>query len=93
MPLVLGSPFAVEKVKLDDLRAGELKTSWNLEAVHNAVSQEDAAALLKMVSIGILTSCTKGAWDVSDDLSSLFPDYQFTSVEDFHRGLWEDKTA
>ncbi|KAK5051504.1 hypothetical protein LTR84_003156 [Exophiala bonariae] len=90
---VRGAPFAVEKVRLDDLEAGELKTSWNLEAVHHAVAQEDAAALLKMVSIGVLTSCTKGAWDVSDELSSLFPDYQSTSIEDFHRGLWEGKRS
>lgn len=86
-----GRPFNVEKVQLDDLKAGELKTSWGLEAVHHAVSQDDAADLLKMVSIGILLSSTKGAWDVSDGLSQLFPDYQFTPIEDFLRNVWEGK--
>ena len=43
-----------------------------------------------MVSIGILLSSTKGAWDVSDDLSKLFPDHQFTLIEDFLKKVWEE---
>jgi hypothetical protein len=89
---ITGSPFTVEKVQLDDLKAGELKTSWGLEAVHHAVSLDEAAALLKMVSVGILLSSTKGAWDVSDDLSKLFPDYQFNPIEDFLKQVWHGKT-
>jgi hypothetical protein len=88
---ITGSPFTVEKVQLDDLKAGELNTSWGLEAVHHAVSQDEAAALLKMVSIGILLSSTKGAWDVSDDLSKLFPDHQFTPIEEFLKKVWGGK--
>ncbi|KGQ00727.1 hypothetical protein PAAG_12605 [Paracoccidioides lutzii Pb01] len=54
-------PFTVDKVKVEDLEAGDLKISWGLKAVHRAVSEDQAWALLKAVSIGILLSSTKGA--------------------------------
>ncbi|KAK7747172.1 hypothetical protein SLS62_009114 [Diatrype stigma] len=88
---VRGRSFDVEKVKVEDLEAGRLETSWGLEAVHQAVSKEEASTLLKAVSIGILLSSSKGAWDSSDELNQLFPDYEFTPVEDFLAKAWEGK--
>ncbi|KAI1105977.1 hypothetical protein F4804DRAFT_302512 [Jackrogersella minutella] len=88
---VRGHPFAVAKMKVEDLEAGDLKTPWGLEAVHSAVSAEEASALLKVVPIGILLSSAKGAWDVSDEMNQLFPEYQFTPPEDFLSKVWEGK--
>jgi hypothetical protein len=62
-----------------------------LEAVHRAVSADQASALLKAVSIGILLSSSKGAWDISNELNDLFPDYEFTAIEDFLAKAWEGK--
>lgn len=76
-------------MKVEDLEAGRLETSWGLEAVHQAVSKEEASALLKAVSIGILLSSSKGAWDSSDELNQLFPDYDFTPAEGFLTKAWE----
>ncbi|KAJ2988384.1 hypothetical protein NUW58_g4009 [Xylaria curta] len=81
--LEIGRPFAVEKVKGEDLEVGELKASWGLEAVHRAVADDQAQALLKAVCIGTLLSSSKGAWDSSDEMNRLFPDYQFTPIETF----------
>ncbi|KAI9694550.1 MAG: hypothetical protein M1822_000166 [Bathelium mastoideum] len=86
-----GSSFTVEKLRVDDLEAGVLKTSWGLEAVHHAVSDDQASALLKDVAIGILLSSLKGAWDISDELNQLFPDYEFTRAESFLAKAWEGK--
>ncbi|KAI9657634.1 MAG: hypothetical protein M1821_002810 [Bathelium mastoideum] len=88
---VRGSSFTVEKLRVDDLEAGVLKTSWGLEAVHHAVSDDQASALLKDVAIGILLSSLKGAWDISDELNQLFPDYEFTRAESFLAKAWEGK--
>lgn len=44
-----------------------------------------------MVTIGILLSSTKGAWDVSDELNQLFPDYTFDKVENFLAKVWNGK--
>ncbi|ODH52303.1 hypothetical protein GX48_01621 [Paracoccidioides brasiliensis] len=35
---VRGRPFTVDKVKVEDLEAEDLKISWGLNAVHHAVS-------------------------------------------------------
>jgi hypothetical protein len=84
----IGRPFAVEKLKTEDLEAGELKASWSLEAVHQAVPGDQAQALLKMVCIGTLLSSSKGAWDSSDEMNQLFPEYEFTPVEEFLSRVW-----
>jgi hypothetical protein len=86
-----GVPFNIEKVNIDDLQAGELKTSWGLVAVHQAVPEDQAQALLKTVCIGTLLSAAKGAWDSSDEFNQLFPDYSFTSIEAFLSKVWSDK--
>ncbi|KAI3342334.1 hypothetical protein F4824DRAFT_512072 [Ustulina deusta] len=88
---VRGRPFAIEKVKAEDLEAGELKTSWSLEAVHQAVPDGQAQALLKAVCIGTLLSSSKGAWDTSDEMNQLSPDYEFTLIEDFLSKVWGEK--
>ncbi|KAI1074522.1 hypothetical protein F5B20DRAFT_563081 [Whalleya microplaca] len=88
---VRGCPFTVDKVNVEDLEAGCLKTSWGLETVHQAVPEDQASALLKAVSIGILLSSAKGAWDSSDELNQLLPDYRFTLAEDFLLKVWEVK--
>lgn len=81
----------VTKVQVEDLEAGNLKSSWGLQAVHHAVPDDQAQALLKQVAIGFLLSSSKGAWDVSDDFNQMFPDYEFTSIEDFLTKVWEGK--
>ncbi|KAI1423678.1 hypothetical protein F5Y12DRAFT_756173 [Xylaria sp. FL1777] len=88
---IRGRPFAVEKVKTEDLDAGELKTSWSLEAVHQAVPDDQAQALLKAVCIGTLLSSSKGAWDSSDEMNQLFPEYEFTPIEEFLSKVWGGK--
>lgn len=87
----IGCKFNVQKVKVEDLEAGELKTTWGLEAVHQAVSEDEASALLKAVLIGVLLSSTKGAWDSTDEMNQRFPDYEFTKIEDFLVKAWEGK--
>lgn len=89
--LCIGPDFTVENVQIKDLEAGHLNTSWGLEAVHRAVQPEEASALLKAVSIGILLSSIKGAWDVSDELNQLFPDFIFTPIDGFLAKAWEGK--
>ena len=88
---IIGTSFTVDKVKTEDLEAGYLKTSWGLESVHQAVSEVQASALLKAVAIGTLLSSAKGAWDISDELNQLFPEHEFTPIEDFLAKAWEGK--
>lgn len=81
----------MRKVKLADLEAGEFRSSWDLEAVHRAVPQDQAAAFQKTVTVGFLLSSAKGAWDSSDEMNQMFPEYEFTSAEEFLKKVWEEK--
>lgn len=88
---ITGRPFAIDTVKLEDLEAGELKTSWILEARHSAVSDDQAAYFMKAVLVGTLLSGARDAWAGSDEFNQILPDYQFTQIEDFLTKVWEDK--
>ncbi|PLB52197.1 NAD(P)-binding protein [Aspergillus steynii IBT 23096] len=86
---IRGRPFAVDKVKLGDLKTGVLNASWGLEKSHRAVSDEQAAELKKTVSIGILLSSVQGAWDVSEEFNRLFPNHQFDDMKEFLGRVWK----
>lgn len=80
-------------MKLEDLEAGNLQASWKMDTAkkHAAVRYEESAALFQTVTIGMLLSSVKGAWDVSDELNQLFPDYQFEEIEAFLTRVWIGK--
>ncbi|RDW65624.1 hypothetical protein BP5796_10316 [Coleophoma crateriformis] len=85
---VRGRPFTVEKVEVEDLENGILKTSWKLESSHPSVTGDQVEKMLKAVLIGTLLSSAKGAWDVSDEINQLLPDFEFTQLEDFLTEVW-----
>lgn len=87
-----GRPFTIEKVRLEDLEAGVLKTSWALGKRHHSISEEQANNVATTVSIGILLSSSKGAWDVSTELNQLFPEYEFDDMEGFLARVWDGKS-
>ena len=87
----IGCPFAIDTVKLEDLEAGVLKTSWTLETRHSSVPEDQAADILKTVLIGTLLSGANGAWDVSDEINQTLPDHKFSQMEDFLAKVWEGK--
>lgn len=86
-----GRTFAIEKVKLADLEKGILTASWTLEASHPSVKGDQVEKMLKTVLIGTLLSSAKGAWDVSDEMNQLLPDFKFTQIEDFLTEVWDGK--
>ncbi|KUJ21528.1 NAD(P)-binding protein [Mollisia scopiformis] len=91
---VRGGPFAIDKVKHEDLEAGVLKTSWGLGKRHpslTAEQQDQLAGVLKGVLVGTLLSCVKGAWDVGDGWNQRLPDYAFSKMEGFLATVWEGK--
>lgn len=88
---IRGRPFAVDTVQLKDLEDGKLKTSWSLEARHPSYTGEDVEGVLRAVLIGTLLSSAKGCWDISDEFNQLFPEFKYTSIEDFLANAWGSK--
>jgi hypothetical protein len=89
---ITGGPFTVDKVRLEDLEAGDLKASWSLGKRHPSFTEDQAnqlAGMLKTVLISTLLSSAKGGWDVSNAFNKLLPDYKFTQIEEFLARVWE----
>lgn len=76
---------------MEDLEAGNLHTAWALDERHPAVPEEQYMFFVKTVTIGILLSSAKGAWDVSDELNQLFPDHKFNKIGEFLARVWNGK--
>jgi hypothetical protein len=89
--VIIGQPFTIDRVKLGDLENGILAAPWTLEANHPSVIGDQVEKMLKSVLIGTLLSSAKGAWDVSDEVNKLVPDFGFTQIEDYLTEVWEGK--
>lgn len=81
----------VESVSLDDLKSGQLKTSWCPIIDHPGIPDEHREAVSRTVMISYLKSVAEGAWNVSDKWNKLLPSYRLTSVEEYLTKVWEDK--
>ena len=88
---ITGHPFTIDKVKLEDLENGNLTASWTLEASHPTVTGDQVDKMVKTVLIGTLIGSAKGAWNVSDEVNKLLPDFRFTQIEDFLAKIWHGK--
>ncbi|KAL7907528.1 hypothetical protein GGI35DRAFT_456437 [Trichoderma velutinum] len=84
-------PFTVEKVQLEDVKAGSLTLPWRFERHHSAISAEEAEIMSKIVVTGVFLSSLEGGWDVSDELNQIFPNYEFAKMEDFLSKVWNRK--
>jgi hypothetical protein len=89
--LVAGKPFTVDRVTVEDLEAGNLKTSWVPPFNHPSIPKEQHEAYAKVVIIGALLGAERGAYDVSDEWNQLLPHLSLTSIENFLRAVWKDK--
>jgi hypothetical protein len=86
-----GKPFDVEKIKLEDLKAGQITSSWVPILRHPSVPEEQVEAISRIFIVGSIISSTKGAWTVSDEWNVLLPDYKFANIEDFLSTAWEGR--
>jgi hypothetical protein len=88
-----GKPFQIEKQELEDLKAGIVKTSSI-----PTLDRPDAANLLpsngedlaRQVLACLLLNAAEGTGSGSDEWNQIFPDYQFTKVEEYLTGVFAD---
>ena len=59
-----------------------------MEAIHSSLLGDQVEEMLKTVLIGTILSSAKGAWDVSNEMNQLAPDFEFTQIEDFLTEVW-----
>ena len=86
---VTGEPFVTTRLKLEDVKAGEIKSSWLPEPLaHPSIPVKQRAEISKHVLLATLERQTFQAWAVSDEWNKLLPDYKFTGIEEFLAKVW-----
>ena len=88
--MTAGAPFEVEKLDLEDLRAGVVKTSWLPTLDIPGFAEADRVALSQHVLCGMMLHLADGTGFGSDEWNRIFPDYKFTTVEEFLSGVFKD---
>ncbi|KAF6798211.1 NmrA-like family protein [Colletotrichum sojae] len=87
---VRGGPFAVERLKTDELKTGTAKPSWKPIVSHPSIPPEmRESAALSLVS-GVLLAYSAGVFQVSDEWNRLLPDFEFTQPEEFLGKAWAE---
>lgn len=79
---------------VEDLKAGELKSTWLPEVDHPSINGLDAATkrqFSKHLTTKMLLNLTESAGVVSDEWNRIFPDYKFTTAEEFVTKVWAGK--
>lgn len=83
-----GKPFDVTALKEEDVRAGNIHSSWIPKIVHPSIPPEKIDSISKVILIGSLLSGIRECWAVSDKWNQLLPDYKFTDAEEFLSKHW-----
>ncbi|KAH8800411.1 hypothetical protein F5884DRAFT_550374 [Xylogone sp. PMI_703] len=83
-----GTPFDITSLKEEDVRAGNILSSWIPMMEAPGVPAEQNEHFSKMVLIGTLLSGVHESWVVSNEWNKLLPDYEFMDVEEFLARHW-----
>ncbi|KAF2438273.1 NAD(P)-binding protein, partial [Karstenula rhodostoma CBS 690.94] len=88
---IRGGTFDVTKLERSDLLAGEWKASWAPVIDHPSLKKEQLEPISKHISGRILLAIEAGGYVVNNMWNRLFPDYDFTKLEDYLTQAWEGK--
>ncbi|KAJ4992980.1 hypothetical protein SVAN01_01684 [Stagonosporopsis vannaccii] len=84
-------PFHIERLNPQDVAKGELKTSWYPVIEHSSLPDEYRESFSKSIFKEYLKTLASGGWSVSDEWNRLLPNFQFTSAEEYLKGVWRSK--
>ncbi|KAK4238762.1 hypothetical protein C8A03DRAFT_43557 [Achaetomium macrosporum] len=80
---IRGKAYHIETLEMEDLKSGIVKASWlppiGPEAIGEHVNEEFGKQALRSLAL----NHAAGAATVSDEWNRIFPDYKFTTVEEF----------
>ncbi|KAI8183586.1 hypothetical protein K4K52_011624 [Colletotrichum sp. SAR 10_76] len=86
-------PFAIEKLKKEDLEASKVTSSWTLEVKHPSIPPETRKAVAASLLSGILLGFSAGCFNTSSEWNQLLPDFKFTQPGEFLSQAWKSIEA
>lgn len=87
----VGSTFTIERIKVEDLKAGEAKSSWRPRPDHPAIPPDHIDAISGMLLAGFSLGISVGALNVSDGWNRILADYEFAQPNEFLSEAWRGK--
>ncbi|KAL5089080.1 hypothetical protein Trisim1_005937 [Trichoderma cf. simile WF8] len=88
---IRGGRFAVETIKSVQARAGRLTATWHPKMEHPTVPEELRESSAKIFTAKTIVSVYQGSWEVSDEWNKIYPDYKFTTIQEFVEKWWASK--
>ncbi|KAL2137802.1 hypothetical protein VTI28DRAFT_8196 [Corynascus sepedonium] len=91
---VRGKKYQIEKISIDDAKAGKIDDSWLPDLDWPALAllpESQRPALARTIISGFLLNLAEGGATVSDEWNRIFPDYKFTKVDEFLTGVYTEK--
>lgn len=88
---IRGGTFNVTELKRSDILAEEWKASWAPLMDHPAIQKDQLEFMSKHIAGRMLLAVEAGDYVVNDSWNRLFPDYQFTNLEEFLTEAWDGK--
>ena len=87
----LGGPFAIERVKAEELENMSFATSWVPKLDHPSIPPEQVDFFSRVIMSGFLLAIKDGEYNCSDEWNRLLPEYKFTQPEKFLTEAWHGK--
>ncbi|KAI6354673.1 hypothetical protein MCOR25_008496 [Pyricularia grisea] len=84
-------PFHVDKLDMKDLEAGILKTSWRPLPDHPSVPKDMTDAEKDFTVTRFAMAIKAEVFAASDEWNKLLPNYKFTKVKEFIRGVLDSQ--
>ncbi|KAK1524609.1 hypothetical protein CPAR01_13557 [Colletotrichum paranaense] len=83
-----GKPFQVDRLKLEDLKAGIVKTDFAPDIDVPGVPAEQKEYFSNVVVIGATISTARGTWATTDEWNKLLPEFKPTTIEEYLQKTW-----
>lgn len=84
----LRGPFTVSKLRYDECKEGKASLPWCPLLTHPGIPVDMRLQFSEIVIQRYIVSLADGGWCVSDEWNRVFPDFKFTSAEEYVRKVW-----
>ena len=89
--VIAGGPFAVEKLKTEELEAGTWKSSWLPRLDPPAIPPAQVEAMSRVITTKFLLAAREKAYVTNDAWNKLLPEFKFQDAEVFLKEAWSGK--
>ncbi|KAK0641798.1 hypothetical protein B0T16DRAFT_431477 [Cercophora newfieldiana] len=88
---IRGGKFEVTRLKRGDVERGEIRSDWVPILEHPSIPEEMREVFSRAYVQHALLEGMHGGFSVGDEWNRIFPDYKFTSPEEFLKAAWDGK--